>query len=255
MLDLTRMEQAFQTYGKQFDLEDINIKRKYYHSLRVMENCKKIAEALFQTEEEKKLLVLIGYLHDIGRFKQFSVQHSSFDNKKMDHAEYGVKVLFDENVIEDFIDTHQYDEIIKKAIFYHNKMELPSSLTKQEEIYCKAIKDADKLDLFYLASHDPHLNNFYELPYVEGAKLSPLVKQEFDQRHLVTNSHRQTALDKLAAILAFVYDLNFEVSKKQVTEDTINNIIDTFLTFFQVKDKEECEYLRTSILKYKKQEN
>ena len=59
----------------------------------------------------------------------------------------------------------------------------------------------------------------------------------------------------ILGILAFVYDLNFEVSKTQVTEDTINNIIDTFLTFFQVKDKEECEYLRTSILKYKKQEN
>ena len=41
----------------------------------------------------------------------------------------------------------EYDEIIKKAIHNHNKLLIEEGLTKEEELFCKIIRDADKLDI------------------------------------------------------------------------------------------------------------
>lgn len=46
---------------------------------------------------------LIGILHDIGRFEQLRRYQTFFDYRSMDHAKYGVHVLFEEGHIKDFI--------------------------------------------------------------------------------------------------------------------------------------------------------
>ena len=45
---------------------------------------------------------LIALLHDIGRFEQLK-RYDSFEPGTMDHAAYGVKVLFDEGMIRRFL--------------------------------------------------------------------------------------------------------------------------------------------------------
>ena len=67
---------------------------------------------------------------------------------------------------------------------------------------------------------------------------------------LVDIRNRKTAIDKLANILAFIYDLNLKESKRTITKDTINNIINVFIKTFDVKDTSECIYLKDNILKY-----
>ena len=250
MIDLENVDKTFKDYVSKFDLNNITIKRKYEHTLRVKDNCKKIAKALNLSLEDTNLLVLIGYLHDIGRFLQMKKYNSIVDSKTIDHADLGVDILFKDNLIRKFIDDNKYDNIIYKAVKYHNKMNLNYELTAKEKLFCKAIRDADKLDIFYVATYDNNIKDFYILPYVEGAKLNPKVKEDFDSHRLVDLRNRKTAIDKLANILAFIYDLNLDASKKTITENTIDNVINTFIKTFNVKDTNECLYLKNNILKY-----
>ena len=250
MIDLERIDKTFKEYVNNFDLNDIAIKRKYDHTLRVKNNCQKLALSLNLNEEDTKLLILIGYLHDIGRFLQRKRYHSYIDNETVDHADLGVDILFKDNLIRSFIDDNKYDEIIYKAVKYHNKIDLNYDLTPKEELFCKAIRDADKLDIFYVATYDDNIKDFYALPYIEGAKLNTKVKEDFASHRLVDIRNRKTAIDKLANILAFIYDLNLEESKKIITKDTIDNVINTFIKTFNVKDTSECLYLKDNILEY-----
>ena len=250
MIDLEKIDKVFKEYVSNFDLNDIAIKRKYDHTLRVKNNCQKLALSLNLNEEDTKLLILIGYLHDIGRFLQRKRYHSYIDSKTVEHADLGVNILFKDNLIRNFIDDNRYDNIIYKAVKYHNKMNLNYELTSKEKLFCKAIRDADKLDIFYVATYDNNIKDFYILPYVEGAKLNPKVKEDFDSHRLVDIRNRKTAIDKLANILAFIYDLNLEESKKIITKDTIDNVINTFIKTFNVKDTSECLYLKDNILEY-----
>ena len=250
MIDLENVNKIFKDYVSKFDFTNVTIKRKYEHTLRVKDNCKKIAKALNLSLEDTNLLVLIGYLHDIGRFLQMKRYNSIVDSKTIDHADLGVDILFKDNLIRKFIDDNKYDNIIYKAVKYHNKMNLNYELTSKEKLFCKAIRDADKLDIFYVATYDNNIKDFYILPYVEGAKLNPKVKEDFDSHRLVDLRNRKTAIDKLANILAFIYDLNLDASKKTITENTIDNVINTFIKTFNVKDTNECLYLKNNILKY-----
>ena len=94
MIDLENVDKTFKDYVSKFDLNNITIKRKYKRKLRGEENCKKIAKALNLSLEDTNLLVLIGYLHDIGRFLQMKKYNSIVDSKTIDHADLGVDILF-----------------------------------------------------------------------------------------------------------------------------------------------------------------
>ena len=249
MIDLENVDKTFKDYVSKFDLNNVTIKRKYDHTLRVKDNCKYIAKALNFSLDDTNLLILIGYLHDIGRFKQIELYNSTNDDI-VNHADLGVEILFKNNLIRKFVNDDKYDEIIYKAIKYHNKLNLNYDLSPKEELFCKAIKDADKLDLLYIAAYYDNIKDFYRLPYIEGTKLNSKVKEDFDNHRLVDLKNRKTAIDKLANILAFIYDLNLDESKLLISEKLINDIIDTFIKTYNIKDTSECLYLKDTILKY-----
>lgn len=250
MIDLKKIDTVFKKYVSNFDLNNSAIKRKYEHTLRVKDNCKLLANKLYLNDIDTNILILIGYLHDMGRFEQFKKYNSYIDNKTVDHADFGVDILFKDNLIRKFITESDYDNIIYKAVKYHNKIDLNYNLTEKEELFCKAIRDADKIDLLYIASQDNNIKDFYGLPYVEGEKINSKVKEEFNNNKLIDLANRKTAIDKLASILAFIYDLNLKESKKIITKELIENIINIFIKSFNVIDTSECFYLEQKIINY-----
>ena len=58
MIDLEKIDKTFKNYVNSFDLNDIAIKRKYDHTLRVKNNCKELAVLLKLNDEDTKLLIL-----------------------------------------------------------------------------------------------------------------------------------------------------------------------------------------------------
>ena len=70
MIDLNNAKVVFDNFVAQYDMSNPITKSKYYHTLRVVELCRKIGESLFLTNDDLDLICLIGLLHDVGRFEQ-----------------------------------------------------------------------------------------------------------------------------------------------------------------------------------------
>ena len=71
----------------------------------------------------------MGLLHDIARFEQYTRFQTFSDLKSIDHGDYGVEILKQNNYIRKFIDTDEYDNIIFKAIKNHNIFKIEDGLT------------------------------------------------------------------------------------------------------------------------------
>ena len=121
MIDIEKAKKFYKKYISNYNPEDPKIALKIAHIYRTAEKAKEIAVNLGLSEEDIKLAELIGMLHDIGRFEQIKQYHTFADSKSINHGEYGVKVLFEDGVIKEFIEDRQYDDIIYKAIINHNK--------------------------------------------------------------------------------------------------------------------------------------
>ena len=143
------MNQEFEKYIKNYDLNNKEIHKKYLHSYRVMNLSKKYATLLGWKSHDIKLATIIGLLHDIGRFEQLKIYHTYNDTKSIDHASYGVKILFKDNLIKKFWKDENDYEIIKFAIENHNKYEIEKTNNQRALMHAKLIRDTDKLDIIY----------------------------------------------------------------------------------------------------------
>lgn len=162
-INIEEAKEEFIKYTEKFNTKDENIERKQQHSLRVMKIAEQIATNLKLNEEQIQLATLIGLLHDIGRFKQYTDIEVGNNLEEFDHGDYGAKVLFEEGLIRKFIETNKYDEIIKKSIKNHNKFSIETGLTQEELLFAKLIRDADKIDILYESIDIYYKNNEEEV--------------------------------------------------------------------------------------------
>lgn len=240
MINLENAKKEFEKYISNYDIKNKEIARKVGHSYRVPEISKKIAKRVNLNNEEIEVAELIGLLHDIGRFEQQTVYKTYKDAKSIDHAELGVKILEKEKYIRKYIKNDQYDEIIKKAIFNHNKYEIEKDI-KDEKIliFCKIIRDSDKLDILYEAD-----KIFWKDKIKVRDRISQKVLKDLKNGKQILNQDKITELDKAIGIISFIYDINYIESFKIIKEnDYINKLIDKF----EIKDnrvKEEFEEIR-----------
>ncbi|WP_394282474.1 HD domain-containing protein, partial [Frisingicoccus sp.] len=146
MIDLQFAREEFQKYLDQYDRNDEKIKLKIIHTEGVIDCVRKITSRMDISVEDKELAELIALLHDIGRFEQIRC-FDSFEPGTMDHAAYGVGLLFGpRNMIRQFVKNTQWDSIIKTAIAKHSDFQLEGIADEQTLFHAKMIRDADKLD-------------------------------------------------------------------------------------------------------------
>lgn len=239
------VKEAFDNYVKKFDFKVDGIEYKYYHSYRVQKYSEMISDMLLLSAKDKKLASDIGLLHDIGRFHQLEV-YNSYSDKEFDHADYGAKILFEDNMISDYdINRCDYD-IVKKAIRNHNKYLIEDGLNERELFFAKLVRDADKIDI---------LNAFSSIRVLEinecDEPISESVREEFFNNITVRNKNIKNKNDKVICMLAFIFDINFEVSYKIIKEeDFINKFYDAikhksiFKEYFDYANKYLDEVLK-----------
>lgn len=241
MIDFIKAKKSFKEYLKNYDLNDGNIKLKVKHTYEVVKQSEYISKGLGLDQENIELAKLIGLLHDIGRFEQVKRTNDFSDNSEIEHAEFGVKVLFEENLIRNFIENDNYDNIIKKAIYNHNKYKIEDNLDKKELLHCKIIRDADKLDNFRVKETEDFKNIFpgkYNPETINYETISPKVYEDFMNHKSIKLADRKTQIDFWVCVIAFIFDLNFEISKKYLKE---NNYIDILVDRIEYKNKETKE--------------
>lgn len=218
MIDLKKAEDEFMKYVSTYDMLEPKIALKAEHTKRVERVAKKLAQSLGLREEQVKIATLIGLLHDIGRFEQVRIYNTFADAKSIDHAEFAVNLLFKENLIRNFIEDTQYDEIIKKAIFNHNKYQIEEGLTQEEMLYAKIIRDADKIDILYTVKEKP-FTVLYEKEDISDQIISDEVYKEIINKKTVNRQKVKTNLDHWLSMTAYSYDLYFSYSYQAIKND------------------------------------
>lgn len=254
MINIKKAKIAFKNFLEQYDdKEHVSFKLKVVHTYHVAENARKIAKELNLNEEEIELAELIGLLHDIGRFEELKITNE-LNSTKFNHAMHGSKMLFEQGLIKNFIEDRQYDEIIKKAIENHSKLEIEKGLDERTLLHSKIIRDADKLDNYRVKKEEsieaifPTRVNKKE--DMEESLLSDKVYDAVLNKKCIDIHDRVTPLDFWVCILAFTFDLNFDVTYKIVKEnDYINVLIDRF-DYKDKETKERMENIREIINKF-----
>ena len=234
MIDKEKALKTFNIYVSKYNPEDEKIKLKIEHIQRVAKNANDIAENLKLSKEDIDLAWLIGLLHDIGRFEQVRLYHTFNDGKSVNHAEIGVKILFEDGLIREFIEDKQYDEIIKIAILNHNRPAIETGLTERQLLHSKIIRDADKTDIFrILISGDKKA--IWEKADLSDDKISDEIYREFVEDKRINYKERKTSADILVSHFNYVYDLNFPETRKIIRD---NKYIDKLYQRFKFNDAE-----------------
>lgn len=251
MIDLENCKKVFNEYVDNYDKNDFLIEKKIRHTYNVVDISEEIAKSLNLSEEEVKLAILIGLLHDIGRFEQAKIAGTYVDTKQIDHAEIGVRLLFEENKIREFLpEDFEYDEIIKKAVYEHNKFKISEELNKKERLYAQIVRDADKIDIYRMFVTDDMLELGYASGYTDMKNFTEEVEDAFYNNEQLPKNKLKTMLDWLLNAIAFTYDINFKKSFLILKEKNYINIILDKSENIWTKNIEKLKKIRYHINEY-----
>lgn len=220
MIDLLYAQRIFDQYLDQFCREDEKIKLKIVHTQGVIRCAGEISARMGLGAGERELAELIALLHDIGRFEQLK-RFDSFEPSVMDHAAYGVELLFGERkMIRDFIKEDTWDHIICEAIARHSSYDIGDGLSPRALFHARMIRDADKLDNCRVKLEDKIEVLLGCSPEVAGSQaISPEIWQECLDRKSIHSEKRRTKMDYWVSYIAYFFDINFPETAKIILDE------------------------------------
>lgn len=220
--DFSGYELVFNRYchafTKQTRANDPNIKLKKDHSLRVAEQARLLTEFEQFRAGPPFLARVAALFHDIGRFEQYTRYKTFKDSDSIDHARLGFKILAGQG----FLDSLSVSDrrCVRLAVLFHNRHSLPSGLPRETAMVCKALRDADKLDIFpvmlsYLEPGNTG-NSVVTLGLSDEDEITPEILEQLKSRRLGAYSRMRYLNDFKLLICSWVYDLNFSFSRRRV---------------------------------------
>ncbi len=211
------LEEAFNNYVSDYNLNNSDIKLKYNHSFRVMKLQEKYAKILGWDKDDIELARIIGLLHDIGRFEQLRVYKTYDDSKSIDHADYSCTQLFEKGEIKKFTLKEEWYPIIEFAIKNHNKKNLKKINDERTMMHAKLIRDTDKIDIIFLIGT---LEELRVSPV--KARISKRVLDDFYNHNSISNILVKNRNDKYVSQYAFAFDMNYDVCLRELRKNFIN---------------------------------
>ena len=242
MINITKAKKEFKKYVEKYDINNPKIRLKVAHIERTSRIAKKIAKSLELQKEDIELAELIGLLHDIGRFEQVKRYGTFVDYLSENHAEIGVKILFEEGLIRNFIEDDKYDRIIKLAIINHNrdKKQITKNMSNREKLHVKLIRDSDKTDILYILTFENE-KLVWESENLEEEKFSDEIYREFIENHDIIYKNRKTHADILIGHFAYAFDFNFDYGLKYVLDNKYYEKLYKRFNFKDIKTNKRFE--------------
>ena len=219
----SRLLKYFEEYIKKIDMTNTWAKAKYFHSLKSMDLAKIIATDMnIFNEEEIVIIQLIALFHDIGNFEQKN--HNYLDNPNEDSTMKSIEILFDEGLIRKITEDTKYDNIIKLAIFCHNKDGLPKNIDEKSICICNIMKDVYRLEEIRMVINYPYIDNRID------TYPSTLVYNDFKLFRPLNNKMSDNNADNILICLSNLFGLNYKISyslvvEKEYVEKIINSLI------------------------------
>jgi hypothetical protein len=250
---LNKFRVWFDNYAAGFYGDDefinANLKLKEEHSRRVCEEMRYLTESLGLTENQKRIADAIALFHDIGRFEQFVKCRTYNDCRSLNHSLLGVDILRREKVLEGL--DGEEKELIEKAIEYHGMIELPNGLEGEELLFSKLIRDADKLDIFYVVLkyytqyRDEPEKFKIELDFPDEPGYSAEVVERLLCGRRIDYGILKTFNDVKLCQLGWIYDVNFAATLSRIKQQKFLEKIFDFLP-----DTSDIESVRGKIFEY-----
>jgi hypothetical protein len=226
-----------------------NLKLKEDHSRRTCDEMRYLAEELSLSDNQKRVADAIALLHDIGRFEQFARYGTYNDTRSEDHCLLSLKVLREAKVLDGI--EKKEKQLIEKAIEYHGTRELPSDLEGECLLFSQLVRDADKVDVFYVVPEyykqyreNPDGFNL-ELEFKDVPQYSKQILEDVLRGRLVDYSRLRTLNDMKLLQLGWVYDVNFTATLKRIRQRRFLEQIIDFLP-----RTEDIEKVKTKIFEY-----
>lgn len=219
----SRLLKYFEEYIKKIDMSNSWAKAKYFHSLKSMDLAKIIATNLnIFNEEEIVIMQLIALFHDIGNFEQKNYNY--LDNFEEDSTMKSIEILFDEGLIRKITNETKYDNMIKVAIFCHNKDGLPKNIDEKMICACNIMKDVHKLEELRMLINYPYIDNRI------NTYPSTLVYNEFKLFRPLKRELSDNNADNILIVMSNLFGLNYKISysiveEKQYIEKITNSLI------------------------------
>ncbi len=243
----SRLLKYFEEYIKKIDMNNAWSKAKYFHSLKSMDLARNIAADLgIFNEEETVIIELIALFHDIGNFD--SKNNNYLDNSEEDTAMKSIEVLFDEGLLRKITNDTTYDNLIKLAIFCHNKEGLPKNIDEKTICICNIMKDVYHLEELRMVINYPYIDNrINEYP-------SNMVYDEFKQFKKVNAKMSDNNADNILIALSNLFDLNYKISYSLVDEKEYIKKIVNSLIFEDRKIEKFFQQIETVLNNYLKKQ-
>ena len=195
--------------------EALNFELKREHTHRVMDNMRMLAEIKNLSEHETYLCEIIGLFHDLGRFKQYENFGTFKDDVTGSHGTIGVDLLKELEVLSALTDKEK--NLVYKAIEYHNHLTVPENEDDEVTLYSHLIRDADKLDAYYL--HTLENGRMYKLedysnekPYSNEIVEAIMKSRQADFRDIKYTHDLNLAI--VALLFNIQMDASFEIIKR-----------------------------------------
>jgi putative nucleotidyltransferase with HDIG domain len=211
------MKNWFASYVNTFKFDNNelqqNIEIKREHTERVTGEITNIGKQIGLNENELNLAEIIALFHDIGRFEQYKRYNTFSDNKSEDHAELGIKILVNYNVLG-MLDK-EIQKLILCSIKYHNLPSLPREETERCLFYTRLLRDADKLDIWrvvtdYYNRKNSQRNVALELELPDTPGISEEVYKALMNRQIVDMKYVKNINDIRLLQAGWIYDINFK---------------------------------------------
>jgi hypothetical protein len=211
------------------------LRLKLEHTLRVAADARAIAEGMNWPDHEARLAEAVGLFHDIARFPQFQQYRSFSDADTVDHGDLGARTLEKEKLLDGV--APELRMLILHSVRHHNKRELPPELTADEEKHLRLIRDADRLDIFFICWDSIKTGHVHEHPEIilgidfDGPP-TPAVLDQFERGEKIDYRSMKSMADRFILQLSWIHDLSYDASKRLVRE---RGILEKFIAVLPVK--------------------
>lgn len=188
------------------------------HSLEVAQNCLLIGASLNFDEQNSALAEIIGLFHDIGRFGQFRRYRTFSDGKSENHALLGATVLKENNTLAGLDEEEK--RLVLAAVSCHNMLGLPPDVPPKQELFCRVIRDADKIDIMRVVCDyykSGKKSDFIELNLPDTPGYTEKILDDLFAGRSVDMKKMKTLNDFKLLQLGWGYDLNFPLTARIIS--------------------------------------
>lgn len=219
------LKRWFSTYVAKFISNNAELQRNFElkkeHTGRVCAEITGLGKQLGLSAEQLRLAEITALFHDIGRFEQYARFGTFADSRSVDHAQLGVTILRDNQVLAGLEESTR--NLVLHSIAWHNRATLPNEGDVTFLFFARLLRDADKLDIWrvvteYYRRDDPTRNAALELGLPDAQTVSDAVASDLLAGRIADIRQVKSLNDLKLLQVGWVYDLNFPPSFRRLRD-------------------------------------